>query len=233
MAKRSRLSVCLLSSHPLVLADLERVLRAAGVGVKLQRLEAAPTADPRRLRLPRARFYVLDDFGARPATEALVATLLTRSRHARVLVVGEKFSEANSFPLLRLGVKGLVPYLQAREQLPAAVQATAAGGFWVPRRVLSRFVDWVLESLGPRRWTFGPAYLSPREQEVLEALLANMSNKEIAQRLSLAERTVKFHVSNVLGKFGVQRRTDLILLYWQSRPGAKGGARSVKGGTGR
>jgi len=127
----------------------------------------------------------------------------------------------------------LVPYAQAREQLPEAVQATAAGGFWVPRKVLSRFVDWVLESLGPRRWTFGPAYVSPREQEVLEALLANLSNKEIAQRLSLAERTVKFHVSNVLGKFGVQRRTDLILLYWQSRPGAKGGTGLARSGTGR
>ncbi len=240
MAKPSRLSVCLLSSHPLVLDDLQRVLRQAGVGVKPVRLESAPTADPRRVRVPRSRIYVLDDFGARPATEALVATLLTRTRHARVLVVGERFTETNSFPLLRLGVKGLVPYAQAREQLPEAVRATGAGGFWVPRRVLSRFVDWVLESLGPRRWTFGPAYVSPREQEVLEALLANLSNKEIAQRLSLAERTVKFHVSNVLSKFGVQRRTDLILLYWQSRPGGKGSAgpaRSAAGpakaGTGR
>jgi DNA-binding NarL/FixJ family response regulator len=233
MPKRNRLSVCLLSSHPLVLAELERTLRAAGISVKAQRLEVAPTADPRKLRLPRSRIYVLDDFGARPATEALVATLLTRVRHARVLVVGEKFSEANSFPLLRLGVKGLVPYAQAREQLPEAVRATAAGGFWVPRRVLSKFVDWILESLGPRRWTFGPAYLSPREQEVLEALLANMANKEIAQRLSLAERTVKFHVSNVLGKFGVQRRTDLILLYWQSRPGAKGSPAPARSAPGR
>ena len=177
--------------------------------------------DPRRVRVPRTRIYVVDDFGTRPATEALVATLLTRGAHPRVLVVGDRFTEANSFPLLRLGVKGLVPYAQARQQLPEAVRATAAGGFWVPRTVLSKFVDWVLESLGPRRWTFGPAYLSPREQEVLEALLANLSKKEIAQRLSLAERTVKFHVSNVLGKFGVQRRSDLILLYWQSRPGAK------------
>jgi DNA-binding NarL/FixJ family response regulator len=233
MARRSRLSVCLLSSHPLVLAELDRVLAATGISVKPLRLEAAPSVDPRRVRAPRSRIYVLDDYGARPATEALVATLLTRVRHARVLVVGEKFTEANSFPLLRLGVKGLVPYAQAREQLPEAVRATAAGGFWVPRRVLSRFVDWVLESLGPRRWTFGPAYVSPREQEVLEALLANLSNKEIAQRLSLAERTVKFHVSNVLSKFGVQRRTDLILLYWQSRPGAKGTAGPLKGVTGR
>ena len=125
-----------------------------------------------------------------------------------------------------------MPYAQTRDQLAQAVRAVAAGGFWVPRPVLSKFVDWILEGLGPRRWSFGPAYVSPREQEVLEALLANMSNKEIAQRLTLSERTVKFHVSNVLAKFGVQRRTDLILLYWQSRPegkGSPGPARSSPG----
>jgi len=37
-------------------------------------------------------------------------------------------------------------------------------------------------------------------------------NKEIAKKLRISERTAKFHVSNLLAKFGVQRRADLILL---------------------
>lgn len=220
MARRSRLTLCLLSSHPLVLSELQRLLSEAGFGVRVVRLESGLASDLRKMRVPPARFYLIDAADSRPGAEALVANILSRSRRARVLVVAERFTETNSFPLLRLGAKGLVPYAQARNQLPQAVRAVAGGGFWVPRPVLSRFVDWILEGLGPRRWTFGPAYVSPREQEVLEALLANMSNKEIAQRLTLSERTVKFHVSNVLAKFGVQRRTDLILLYWQSRPGS-------------
>jgi DNA-binding CsgD family transcriptional regulator len=48
-----------------------------------------------------------------------------------------------------------------------------------------------------------------------------MKNKEIALRLNISERTVKFHVSNLLAKFGVRRRADLILLCYQRRaPGA-------------
>lgn len=230
MARRSRLTLCLLSSHPLVLSELQRLLAEAGFGVRVARLEPGLASDLRKMRVPPARLYLIDAAESRPGAEALVANILTHSHRARVVVVAEKFTEANSFPLLRLGAKGLVPYSQARDQLAQAVRAVATGGFWVPRPVLSKFVDWILESLGPRRWTFGPAYVSPREQEVLEALLANMSNKEIAQQLALSERTVKFHVSNVLAKFGVQRRTDLILLYWQSRPGGKGPARI---GTGR
>jgi DNA-binding NarL/FixJ family response regulator len=61
------------------------------------------------------------------------------------------------------------------------------------------------------------AELSRREQEVLSSLLENLSNKEIGNKLNISERTVKFHVSNLLSKFGVRRRADLILLCYQKR----------------
>jgi len=50
--------------------------------------------------------------------------------------------------------------------------------------------------------------------------MENFSNKEIASRLRMSERTVKFHVSNLLNKHGVRRWADLILLsISESRPG--------------
>jgi two-component system, NarL family, response regulator DesR len=48
-------------------------------------------------------------------------------------------------------------------------------------------------------------------------LLENLVNKEIGSRLNISERTVKFHVSHILSKFGVRRRADLILLCYQKR----------------
>ncbi len=52
--------------------------------------------------------------------------------------------------------------------------------------------------------------LSPREQEVLECILLNKSNKEIAAQLHICERTVKFHVSGLLAKFDVRDRLGLM-----------------------
>lgn len=52
--------------------------------------------------------------------------------------------------------------------------------------------------------------LSPRENEVLRELLHHRLNKEIADRLRISVRTVKFHVSSLLSKFGVGSRWDLI-----------------------
>ena len=53
--------------------------------------------------------------------------------------------------------------------------------------------------------------LSPREQEVAALVCLNYSNAQIAARLNISQSTVKTHVSNVLRKFGLQRRTDLRL----------------------
>jgi two-component system response regulator DevR len=52
---------------------------------------------------------------------------------------------------------------------------------------------------------------------IVDALLENLANKEIANKLHIPERTVKFHVSNLLNKLGVRRRADLILLCCQRR----------------
>ena len=83
--------------------------------------------------------------------------------------------------------------------------------------MLSGFVDSILTGQGRRLKTDTVTNLSRREQEVLDSLLENLSNKEIASKLNIAERTVKFHVSNLLSKFGVRRRADLILLTFQRR----------------
>jgi DNA-binding NarL/FixJ family response regulator len=55
--------------------------------------------------------------------------------------------------------------------------------------------------------------LTPREQEVLIELLKGRSNKEIGNTVNLSERTVKFHVSSLLQKFGVRGRIEIALLF--------------------
>jgi DNA-binding NarL/FixJ family response regulator len=159
---------------------------------------------------------VLDACLPAAATESLVTSLVERSPEADVLVVSEELSEALVFPLLGLGVRGFLTYVSLRRQFAAARAAVAGGGFWVPRGVLSRFVEALLST---RRVAAAshPSALSRREHDVLEWLLQNLSNKEIGARLNISERTVKFHVSNVLAKFSVQRRADLILKSFQAR----------------
>ena len=213
-----KLTVCLLSPHPLVLSEFERLLgKASQFKVIAKQLESTLAPDLRNLEPPKAQVYVVDAHAARQATGALLTNILERYPDARLIVVGDAVNEANAYSLLRLGVKGILSYTEARDELSRALPLVSNGGFWVPRSVLSGFVDSILTSQGRRLKTDTVTNLSRREQEVLDSLLENLSNKEIASKLNIAERTVKFHVSNLLSKFGVRRRADLILLTFQRR----------------
>jgi len=170
------------------------------------------------MSVPKAGVFVVDAHVARAAAGALLSNILEQHPQARILVVAEKLNVSESNSLLRLGAKGLLTYAEVRDQLTRALPLVAGGGFWVPRSVLSGFVDSVLSGSGSRRVNLEiSSELSRREQEVLNGLLENLANKEIAGKLNISERTVKFHVSNLLSKFGVRRRADLILLCFQQR----------------
>jgi DNA-binding CsgD family transcriptional regulator len=54
--------------------------------------------------------------------------------------------------------------------------------------------------------------LTPRQRQVLDMIAANMENKEIAGALHMSVRTAKFHVSNLLQKFGVTSRKVLVTI---------------------
>jgi DNA-binding NarL/FixJ family response regulator len=205
----ARRTVCILSSHPLVLRELEQVLTSDRFRLQVRRIAASPLKEPDWSS--RASLYVVDAQLPQPTTETLIGAIARRFPKSRILIVSDRFREAEAFGLLRLGVKGLVPYSELREKLSLAIDTVAAGGFWVPRALLSRFLDTIVGSSRGRPQSGLSASISGREREVLETLLDNLSNKQIADRLHISERTVKFHVSNLLAKFQLARRQDLIL----------------------
>jgi len=80
----------------------------------------------------------------------------------------------------------------------------------VPREsLLDAAAERAQELLAAGRALGAGVKVSRREQEVLDCILQSLSNKEIASRLNVAERTVKFHVSSLLAKFGVTDRMAL------------------------
>ena len=218
MAKETKgQRVSLYSFHPLVLAELCRLLEDSGCQTRSHRLDPSRLSEIEALPVLPASAHVVEANARNRATKVIVEEILSKRPDARLLVVAERFDDADAFPLLKLGAKGLVRYVELPRHFVSAVREVASGGFWVPRTLLCRFVDSTLSSLRRPKLVHAGAHMSRREREVHQLLMENLANKEIASRLHMSERTVKFHVSNLLGKHGVKRRSDLILLSFAER----------------
>jgi len=102
---------------------------------------------------------------------------------------------------LQAGAQGYLLKGAPRAEIFAAIRAVSAGGALIPPVVASKLLRQV-------RAAESPDALTSREREVLGLVAAGLANREIAARLSISERTVKFHVSSLLSKLGAKNRTQ-------------------------
>ena len=206
----SPLAVCVVSPHLFFIQELARVLGAAEADVSSHHI--AYSLAPRLHCECRAdgRVWVVDACLPPQSTEALVGELREAHPGCRIIAVAEALTEDLVYTLLRAGVRGFLTYEEAHERIALAVAAVAQGRIWIPRAHLAGFVELLLGQ-EPAARAAGRLVLSQREKEVLPLLLQNLSNKEIASRLIISERTVMFHVSNLLSEFGAEMRSDLML----------------------
>ena len=122
---------------------------------------------------------------------------------ARVLVITSFTEPAAVLPAVRAGASGYVYKDIDPPALAAAIRSVHAGHVLLHPDVAR------LLTAGDTRP--GPADLTARERDVLAEVARGRSNREIARELSLSEKTVKTHVSAILGKLGVQDRTQAAL----------------------
>jgi DNA-binding NarL/FixJ family response regulator len=108
--------------------------------------------------------------------------------------------------LIYLGVHGIVPMSNLEDELPRVVDLVLQGGLWVKRSTFYEYVKRSNRSTG--MGTLHPG-LTIREEQIVVFLSKRFSNKEIGNILQISERTVKFHVSNILQKFNVDNRKEI------------------------
>ncbi len=125
---------------------------------------------------------------------------------AKVLVITSFTEPAAVLPAVRAGASGYVYKDVDPPALATAIRSVHAGHV-----LLHPDVARLLAAGGQHGGRPGAANLTAREREVLAEVARGRSNREIARELSLSEKTVKTHVSAILGKLGVQDRTQAAL----------------------
>ncbi|MEU2335118.1 response regulator transcription factor [Streptomyces sp. NPDC006654] len=139
--------------------------------------------------------------------------------HIKVLVLTTFDLDEYVYEALRAGASGFLLKDASAAKLAEAVQVVAAGDALIApvitRRLITRFSQ--LDGGGvraPLKARVGD--LTERETEVLALIAQGLSNAEIAERLVVAEQTVKTHVGRILVKLGLRDRTQAAVFAYES-----------------
>jgi len=135
------------------------------------------------------------------------------SPRSQVVVLTSYHEDEHIFPALKAGALSYVLKDLSAQELAEAVRKAAKGEALLHPRVASRVIK---ELQGRREEGINPfTELSERELEVLKLIADGMSNAEMAAKLVLSEKTIKGHVSNILGKLHLADRTQAAVYAWR------------------
>ena len=159
-----------------------------------------------------------------------------RTPPCRTILVTAALQKLDVARVLRYGARGIVLKDSPIEMVFKSIRKVHDGEVWVSREAMTDLMDGLSSpNLAPSasRVDYG---LTPREREVLVRLVEGDTNKEIAERLSVSEGTVKHHLTSIFTKTGATNRLELGLLAVQRHlvpESANAQPRAGAGGTDR
>ncbi len=141
-----------------------------------------------------------------PRMDGIAATLAIRAAlpDTEVIALTSVLEDRSVVGAVKAGAIGYLLKDTQAEELCRAIKAAAAGQVQLSPEAAARLMREV-------RAPDSPEPLTDRESEVLRLIAQGKANKEIAFELGIGEKTVKSHVSAILGKLGVQSRTQAAL----------------------
>jgi DNA-binding NarL/FixJ family response regulator len=121
--------------------------------------------------------------------------------NARIIMLSTSDTDGEIQRALRSGASGYVLKSMPQEELLAVIRSVHAGRRHVPIEVAAVLAQHI-----------GDEELSRRELDVLQLIRDGLKNKQIADRLSISENTVNFHIKNIVEKLGANDRTHAVTI---------------------
>ena len=191
-------AIFICSRHPVAFGAIKKLLISGMYEVrKFEQIPASPLEGPNQL-------LILDTCSVKNWTKIAIGWNRMGGRSIVLVQKGFRSPEEESM-FIYLGIHAIILVPNIDTELPSAVNAVAEGQFWMGRECLSEYIK-STRSFGGFAETRS---LTAREQQIIPFLMTGFSNKDIANMLQIEDRTVKFHVSNILRKFKVKTRKAL------------------------
>jgi DNA-binding NarL/FixJ family response regulator len=201
------MKVVVADDHALVRDGISSLLEAAGFNVVAQANDGAEAVIAAASLQPD---LVLMDISM-PGMDGLEALRRIKDEHPQIKVVMLTVSEDDQdlFEALRAGAQGYLLKSMDASSFVMNLEQLNEGDMAVDPKVVNKIVGGYVE-LAQGNPAPSKEILTPREIELINLVAEGMPNKAIAQRLSVSENTVKYHIRQILNKLGVQNRTEAV-----------------------
>ena len=145
--------------------------------------------------------------------------ILSAHPNIRILFLTSFADEHTVLEAILSGAQGYVLKDIASAALVRAIKTVAAGQPLIDPRLATHTLSW-LKNLSAGQISAKRSLLSPQEQRILPHVAGGLTNKEIAQRLDLSEKTVKNYLANIYSKLQIGRRSQVAAMYAGSFKGS-------------
>jgi DNA-binding NarL/FixJ family response regulator len=205
---RRQISVVIADDHPIVLAGLETLLqREPGISVVDRCADGVETV--RAVKKHSPDVLILDLRMPRADGLAVLQQMHEERVTTKVIILAAVIEDDVLLEAIRLGARGVVLKETAPQYLVDCVREVHAGRQWYEQRALVDAMErFVRRQVASKEMT---SVLSRREVDVVRAVAQGLRNRDIAERLGIAEGTVKLHLHTIYTKLGVDGRTALIV----------------------
>jgi DNA-binding NarL/FixJ family response regulator len=205
-------SIVIADDHPIFRDGLRRLLEAEpGFVVAGEASNPAQAVAAVRQLVPDVLLLDLNmPGGGGLAALRDIGTQALATGKTRVILLTAAIERHEQLAAVSLGVRGIIMKESATSLLIACLRAVVAGDAWLGTERVSDLPGAVQRRAGPRS-PLPSATLTPRELDIVAALVDGASNREIAQRFDISLQTVKNHLSTVFEKLGVSTRLELAL----------------------
>jgi len=147
-----------------------------------------------------------------PGLNGIEATRQIRQHYpdVKVVVLSMHSSEEYVFQVLRAGASGYVLKQSDSSEVLTAIRAALVGGSFLSPPISRTVIDDYVRRAEARGQGNDLDLLTGREREVLQLLAEGLSNREIAEQLSISVKTVETHRSNIMSKLGLNSKTEMV-----------------------
>jgi DNA-binding NarL/FixJ family response regulator len=205
--------IAIVDDHPLFREGVARSLGEIG-GFELVG-EGASAEDAERLVRTSTPDILLLDISMPGGGLSALASILSATPEQKIVMLTVSETNADVAQALKAGARGYVLKGVGSKALAEILRDVANGQSYVSPSLSARLLSDLLQPTGSKPDPL--AQLTGREAEILKLVAEGLSNKEVAARLSLQEKTVKHHMTRVLAKLNVRNRTEAALLMHEAR----------------